>query len=61
MNELTLKELQRPTTPLAKIYARKLPKYNWAGVKTRTEKEYVRWFRKRHQTTRPLVNNATEN
>jgi len=58
--EFTLAELQHPTTPLARLYAKKLLKRGWAGRYSLIEKEYVRWFRERHendhQTTRPLVN-----
>ena len=45
----TLEELQHPTTPLARHYAEKLPKYGWAGGKTKAEKEYIRWFKEKHK------------
>lgn len=43
--DFTLEELKHPTTVLAELYAKKLPKYGWAGRKNATEKEYVRWFK----------------
>jgi len=44
-NELTLKELQHPTAPLAELYSRKLLKRTWAGSLSTTERKYRKWAR----------------
>lgn len=43
--DFTLQELQKPATPLAKLYHKKLPRYGWAGSKNATEKAYIKWFK----------------
>lgn len=45
--DFTLAELLEPATPLARHYAKKLPKYGWAGRKNATERAYIKWFKEK--------------